>query len=59
MVPSAEVLEDPERELRALWDKTRDEAVPLCETSLVWRDPASSPTLARFIEFAKAQSSPC
>ncbi len=34
-------------------------SVPVCETSLVWRDPATSPTLARFIEFAKAQSSPC
>lgn len=36
-------------------------AVPTCETSLVWRAQATatSPTLARFIEFAKAQSSPC
>ena len=36
-------------------------AVPNCETSLVWRAPASAAalTLARFIEFAKAQSSPC
>ena len=34
-------------------------AVPLCETSLVWREPVISPPLARFIEFAKAQSSAC
>ncbi len=34
-------------------------SVPLCETSLVWREPAVSPPLARFIEFAKAQSSTC
>ncbi len=34
-------------------------AVPLCETSLVWREPPTVPTLARFIAFAKAQSSAC
>ena len=36
-------------------------AVPRCETSLVWHAAAAdtTPTLARFIEFAKAQSGPC
>lgn len=31
VVPVAETLEEPEKELRALWDKTRDEFIPLCE----------------------------
>ena len=31
VVPAAEVVEDPERELHQLWTKTRDEAVPLNE----------------------------
>ncbi len=30
-VPAAEVAEEPEREVHALWDKTRDEALTLCE----------------------------
>ena len=30
-VPAAEVAEDLEKELHALWDKTRDEVIPLCE----------------------------
>jgi methionyl-tRNA synthetase len=31
VLPAAEVTEDPERELQALWTKTRDELLPLCE----------------------------
>jgi methionyl-tRNA synthetase len=31
VLPAAEVTEDAERELQALWTKTRDECVPLCE----------------------------
>ncbi len=31
VLPAAEVVEDPERELHELWTKTRDEIVPLCE----------------------------
>jgi methionyl-tRNA synthetase len=31
VVPAAEVVEEPERELQALWNRTRDEAVALCE----------------------------
>jgi len=31
IVPAAEVMEEPERELQELWTKTRDEFVPLCE----------------------------
>src|SRR3954467_9626030 len=31
VVPAAEVVEDPEREVHELWTKTRDECVPLCE----------------------------
>ena len=31
VLPAAEVIEDPERELHELWTKTRDEIVPLCE----------------------------
>ncbi len=31
VLPAAEVAEDTERELQALWTKTRDELVPLCE----------------------------
>jgi methionyl-tRNA synthetase len=31
VVPSAEVVEDPERELHELWEKTRDETLPLSE----------------------------
>ena len=31
VVPPAEVMEDPERELQELWTKTRDEALPLSE----------------------------
>ena len=31
VVPAAEVSEEPERGLQALWTKTRDELVPLCE----------------------------
>jgi methionyl-tRNA synthetase len=32
VVPAAEVAEEPERELHALWEKTREEVVPLCES---------------------------
>jgi methionyl-tRNA synthetase len=31
VVPGAGELEQPERDLRALWDKTRDEVIQLCE----------------------------
>ena len=31
VVPAAEVAEDPEKELHALWEKTRDEVVSLSE----------------------------
>ncbi len=31
VVPAAEVGEEPERELLALWNRTRDEAISLCE----------------------------
>ncbi len=31
VVPAAEVDEAPEQNLRALWEKTRDEVIPLCE----------------------------
>src|SRR3954467_11808876 len=31
VVPAAEVVEDPEREVHELWTKTREECVPLCE----------------------------
>jgi methionyl-tRNA synthetase len=31
VVPAAEVAEEPEQELHALWEKTRDEVIPLCE----------------------------
>ena len=31
VVPAAEVGEEPEQELHALWEKTRDEVIPLCE----------------------------
>ncbi len=31
VLPAAEVTEDAEREVHALWTKTRDEVVPLCE----------------------------
>jgi methionyl-tRNA synthetase len=31
VVPTADVAEEPEKELRALWEKTRDEFIPLCE----------------------------
>ena len=31
VVPAAEVSEEPEQALKALWEKTRDEVVPLCE----------------------------
>jgi methionyl-tRNA synthetase len=31
VLPAAEVTEDPERELHALWAATRDEVLPLCE----------------------------
>jgi len=31
LIPAAEVSEDLEKNLRALWDKTRDEFIPLCE----------------------------
>jgi methionyl-tRNA synthetase len=31
VMPAAEVVEEPERELQALWNRTRDEAVQLCE----------------------------
>ncbi len=31
VLPPAEVTEDPERELHALWAATRDEVLPLCE----------------------------
>jgi methionyl-tRNA synthetase len=31
VLPAAEVVEEPERELHALWTKTRDEAIPLSE----------------------------
>ena len=36
----------------------RGQALPACETSLVWRAHAVSPALAHFIEFAKAQHLP-
>ena len=32
IVPAAGDAEDPERELRALWNRTRDEAIRLCES---------------------------
>jgi methionyl-tRNA synthetase len=31
VIPGAGADEEPERELRALWEKTRDEYIPLCE----------------------------
>jgi methionyl-tRNA synthetase len=31
VIPTAEVDEAPEQTLRTLWDKTRDEVIPLCE----------------------------
>ena len=31
VVPAAEVAEETEKELHALWEKTRDEFIPLCE----------------------------
>ena len=31
IIPAADVVEEPERELHELWTKTRDEAVPLSE----------------------------
>lgn len=31
VVPAAELAEDVEKELHALWEKTRDECIPLCE----------------------------
>jgi methionyl-tRNA synthetase len=31
VVPAVEIAEEPERELRVLWEKTRDEAIVLCE----------------------------
>ncbi len=31
VLPAAEVAEDPEKNLQALWTKTRDEFIPLCE----------------------------
>jgi methionyl-tRNA synthetase len=31
VVPAAEVAEDAEKELHALWEKTREEVIPLCE----------------------------
>jgi len=31
VVPAAEIVEEPERELQALWSRTRDEAISLCE----------------------------
>jgi len=31
VLPAAEIVEDPERELHELWEKTRTEALPLCE----------------------------
>lgn len=31
LVPAADVAEDTEKELHALWEKTRDEFIPLCE----------------------------
>ena len=31
VIPAAEVAEDTEKELRALWDTTRAEVIPLCE----------------------------
>ena len=31
VVPAAGQVEEPERELQALWDRTRDEAIQLCE----------------------------
>ncbi|WP_066267585.1 LysR family transcriptional regulator [Hydrogenophaga palleronii] len=34
---------------------SRGRSVPVCETSLVWRTDAVSPTLAHFIAFAQAQ----
>lgn len=30
-IPTAEIQEDPERDLRELWEKTRGEALPLCD----------------------------
>ncbi|MDB6093429.1 MAG: metG [Verrucomicrobia bacterium] len=31
VIPAAGLVEDPEKELHALWTKTRDEFIPLCE----------------------------
>jgi len=31
VVPAADVSEEPEQALKALWEKTRDEVIPLCE----------------------------
>ncbi len=31
VVPAPEIAEEPETELRALWEKTREEFIPLCE----------------------------
>jgi methionyl-tRNA synthetase len=31
VVPAVEIAEEPERELRVLWEKTRDEVIVLCE----------------------------
>ena len=31
VLPAAEVIEDAEREVQALWTRTRDEVIPLCE----------------------------
>jgi DNA-binding transcriptional LysR family regulator len=36
-------------------DLSRGLPVPICETSLVWREGAEVPTLARWIAFARAQ----
>ena len=37
-----------------VWPRGR--AVPVCETSLVWRSDAVSPALKHFIQFAQAQA---
>lgn len=31
LIPAVDALEEPEKELRALWEKTRDDVIPLCE----------------------------
>ena len=39
------------REVRGL----RGQAIPVCETSLVWSETVQRPALERFVQFARAQ----